>query len=44
MHFFLVSFWVHGMEGLKKKAVIVGIIFAIDIVCLALFVGILKWI
>jgi len=42
--FFLVSFWVFDMESVKKKVITVGVIFAFDISCLILFVGILKWI
>jgi hypothetical protein len=42
--FFLVSFWVFGMDGVKKKAIVVGTILGVDIVALILFMGILKWI
>ena len=42
--FFLVSFWVFDMESVRKKAITVGTIFAVDIVGLILFLGILKWI
>ena len=42
--FFLVSFWVFDMETVRKKAITVGTIFAVDIVGLILFLGILKWI
>jgi hypothetical protein len=42
--FFLVSFWVFGMDSVKKKAIVVGTIFGVDIVALILFMGILKWI
>jgi hypothetical protein len=44
LHFFLISFWVYDMESLKWKAIIVGSIFTFDIVCLVIFMGILKWI
>jgi hypothetical protein len=44
LHFFLVSFWVHDMATLRKKALTVGIIFGVDIVALIVFGGILKWI
>ena len=44
LHFFLVSFWVFDMESIRKKAITVGVIFAVDIVCLILFAGILNWI
>jgi hypothetical protein len=42
--FFLVSFWVYDMPTIKQKAITVGSIFAFDLVCLVLFVGVLKWI
>jgi hypothetical protein len=43
-HFFLVSFWVHDMEKIKNKAITVGTIFAVDIIALVVFGGILSWI
>jgi uncharacterized membrane protein len=42
--FFLVSFWVFDMKSLRQKITTVGAIYAVDIVCLILFVGILRWI
>ena len=42
--FFLVSFWVFGMDSVKKKAIVVGTILGVDIVALILFMGILQWI
>jgi hypothetical protein len=42
-HFFVVSFWVHDMEGVKEKAITVVVIFAIDLICIVLFGLILKW-
>jgi len=42
--FFLVSFWVFDMKSLRQKITTVGAIYAVDIVCLVLFVGILRWI
>jgi hypothetical protein len=42
--FFLVSFWVFDMETIKKKAITVGAIYAVDIVALVAFMGILNWI
>jgi hypothetical protein len=42
--FFLVCFWVHDMETVKKKAVTVGAILGFDSLCLILFGVILKWI
>ena len=44
LHFFLVSFWVFDMETLKRKVLTVATIYAVDIVCLIIFMGILKWI
>ena len=44
LHFFLVAFWVHDMESVRKKAVTVGAIFAVDVVCLVVFAGLLNWI
>ncbi|MBM3154632.1 MAG: hypothetical protein FJ008_04790 [Chloroflexi bacterium] len=41
--FFIVSFWVYDMESNRKRAITVGTIFAVDIVALALFIGI-GWI
>ena len=43
-HFFLVAFWVHDMESIRKKAITVSAIFAVDVVCLIVFAGLLKWI
>jgi len=43
LHFFLVSFWIHDMESLKKKAAIVGGIFAFDLLCILVFGVILGW-
>ena len=42
--FFAVSFWVYDMPTMKKKLWAVGTIFFVDIVCLIVFLGILKWI
>jgi hypothetical protein len=43
LYFFLVSFWVHDMESVKKKAITVGIIYAFDLVCILVFGVILGW-
>jgi hypothetical protein len=43
-HFFLVSFWVHDLDTVKKKAVVVGVIFGVDLAAILLFGPILKWI
>ena len=42
--FFLVSFWVHDMESVKKKAVVVGTIFAVDLLSILVFGVALRWI
>jgi hypothetical protein len=42
--FFMVAFWVHDMEGIRRKAVTVGSILALDLAGLVLFAGILQWI
>ena len=44
LHFFVVSFWVYDMSSLRRKVATVGGIFAIDLVALVLFVGVLGWI
>jgi hypothetical protein len=44
LYFFLVSFWVHDLESVRKKATVVGIIFAFDVLCLIIFGAILGWI
>ncbi len=42
--FFMVSFWVYDMKTIKRKAITVGGIYLFNLVCLILFMGILKWI
>jgi uncharacterized membrane protein len=42
--FFLVSFWVFDIKSIRQKITTVGVIYAVDICCLILFVGILHWI
>jgi hypothetical protein len=42
--FFLVSFWVHDMESVRKKATVIGVIYGVDIVSLLVFGVILCWI
>ena len=42
--FFVVSFWVYDMPSLRQKAVTVTAIFAVDLLCLVTFAGVLKWI
>lgn len=43
-YFFLVAYWVYDMKTIRAKAVTVGAILGFDLVCLILFMGILKWI
>jgi hypothetical protein len=38
------STWVHDMESIKQKILVVGIMFGVDIVGYGLFMGILGWI
>jgi hypothetical protein len=42
--FFLVSFWVHDMESIPKKAITVGVIFAVDLLAILVFGVLLQWI
>jgi hypothetical protein len=42
--FFLVSFWVFDMTSVRQKVITVSSILGFDLVCLVLFVGVLKWI
>jgi len=44
MPFFVVSFWVFDMTTIKKKLLTVGIIGAVDIISIILFMCIFKWI
>jgi hypothetical protein len=41
--FFFVSFWVHDIPGLKKKALVVGAIFGVDLMAILVFGMILGW-
>ncbi len=43
LHFFLVSFWVHDMDTLKKKMITVGSIFAFDLLLIIVFGVVLGW-
>ena len=42
--FFIVSFWVFDMDSLRKKATVVGLIGAVDVVSLVVFGTLLRWI
>jgi len=42
--FFIVAFWVYDMANVRKQITTVGVIYAFDIACLAVFGGALGWI
>ncbi len=42
--FFIVAFWVYDMKTMKQKVQTVAAIWGFDIVCLAILMGILRWI
>ena len=42
--FFLVSFWVHDMDSVRKKILTVGCIMGVDLAALIVFGTFLKWI
>lgn len=42
--FFVFAFWVHDMKNFRQKLIAVGSIWAIDIIALIVFAGVLKWI
>lgn len=44
LHFFLIAFWVHDMESIKKKAAVVGSIYTVDALLVLLFGLFLGWI
>ena len=44
LHFFVVAFWVHDMDTMKKKIITVGIIWAIAILLVLIFGLGLNWI
>jgi len=44
LQFFIISFWVHDMDTIKKKATTIGIIYVVDLIAIILFGVILKWI
>jgi hypothetical protein len=44
MPYMIFSFWVYDMESMKKKITVVAAMWGIVIVCLILFMGIIKWI
>lgn len=42
--FFLFAFWVYDMKDYKQKLQVVGTLWAVDVVGLVVFAGLLKWI
>ena len=42
--FFVFAFWVYDMKAMKQKLQAVGILWAVNIVALVVFVGFLRWI
>jgi hypothetical protein len=42
--FMIFSFWVYDLESMRKKVTVVSTMYAVDIVCLIVFMGILRWI
>ncbi len=42
--FFVVAFWVYDMKSYKQKLWTVGGLWAFDILCLVVFMGVLRWI
>ena len=42
--FFVFAFWVYDMQDFKQKLRVVGTIWAVDVVALIVFAGVLKWI
>jgi hypothetical protein len=42
--FFVFAFWVFDMKNFKQKLQVVGTLWAVDVIGLILFAGILKWI
>jgi len=42
--FFVFAFWVYDMPNFKSKVQVVGTIWAVDILALIVFAGLMKWI
>ncbi|MBN1344111.1 MAG: hypothetical protein JXQ73_15605 [Phycisphaerae bacterium] len=42
--FFVVSFWVHDMASVRRKAAVVGFIYGVDLVAVIVFGVVLGWI
>jgi hypothetical protein len=44
LHFFVIAFWVHDMNDVRRQAKAVGAIYAFDAAALILFGPVLRWI
>ena len=42
--FYAITYWVHDMKTVKAKAITVGTLLGLDVVCMVVFAGILGWI
>jgi hypothetical protein len=42
--FFVFAFWVHDLKNMQQKLIAVGTIWAVDVIGLIVFAGLLKWI
>ena len=42
--FFVFTFWVHDLKNMQQKLIAVGTIWAVDVIGLIVFAGLLKWI
>jgi len=42
--FMAVSFWVHDMTSRRRQLSVLGVIFGVDIIGIAVFMGVLHWI
>jgi hypothetical protein len=42
--FFVFAFWVYDMQDFKRKLQVVGTLWAVDLIALIVFAGLLKWI
>ncbi len=42
--FFVFAFWVYDMKEFKRKLQVVGALWALDVIALIVFAGLLKWI
>jgi hypothetical protein len=40
----MVTYWVHDLETLRAKAIAVGFLYAVDVLALEVFAGVLGWI